>query len=359
MSIIELDNKAETDADSQRNGRKRNENNNEIEIENIMDDIKNIKLVESKNLGRAKRIDDAAGRYLEFVKSTFPEPLSLKNMKIIIDCANGAAYQVAPRVLWELGAEVITLGCTPDGTNINFKCGSTYPKLMSEAVKKNNADLGIALDGDADRCIISDEKGSFINGDQLLGIISKRYLKNNLLNNKTIIGTEMTNKGLENYLNTLGLELERTKVGDRYVIEKMKSFNSNLGGEGSGHIIIGDYGSTGDGLIAALQIIACMKEENRSASFLRKEVTLFPQFLDSIKYNSSKIFNLQKNSIINKIRQETEQKLGESGRILIRLSGTEKKIRIMGESKQKKVLDETMKKFKLRISKLIKEYEKN
>ena len=332
---------------------------NEIDIENIMDDIKNIKLVESKNLGRAKRIDDAAGRYLEFVKSTFPEPLSLKNMKIIIDCANGASYQVAPRVLWELGAEEITLGCTPDGTNINFKCGSTYPKLMSEAVKKNNADLGIALDGDADRCIISDEKGSFINGDQLLGIISKRYLKNNLLNNKTIIGTEMTNKGLENYLNTLGLELERTKVGDRYVIEKMKSFNSNLGGEGSGHIIIGDYGSTGDGLIAALQIIACMKEENRSASFLRKEVTLFPQFLDSIKYNSSKIFNLQKNSIINEIRQETEKKLGENGRILIRLSGTEKKIRIMGESKQKKVLDETMKKFKLRISKLIKEYEKN
>ena len=206
----------------------------------------------------------------------------------------------------------------------------------------------------------ADDSGFCINAlNNFPGVKSKRYLKNNLLNNKTIIGTEMTNKGLENYLNTLGLELERTKVGDRYVIEKMKSFNSNLGGEGSGHIIIGDYGSTGDGLIAALQIIACMKEENRSASFLRKEVTLFPQFLDSIKYNSSKIFNLQKNSIINEIRQETEKKLGENGRILIRLSGTEKKIRIMGESKQKKVLDETMKKFKLRISKLIKEYEKN
>ena len=332
---------------------------NEIELEHIIDRINNLKLVESKNLGRATRIDDAAGRYLEFVKSTFPVSLSLKNIKIVLDCANGAAYQVAPRALWELGAEVITIGCSPNGTNINDKCGSTYPKLMAEEVKNNNANIGIALDGDADRCIISDEKGNFIDGDLLLGIITKRYLDKKLLNNNIIVGTQMTNKGLENYLNSLDLKLIRTAVGDRYVIKKMKKHNSNIGGEQSGHIILGDYNSTGDGLVAALQIIACMKEQNVPASFLGKKIKLLPQVIESISYSILKIETLNEDRKIKEEIMKAEHKLGKSGRIFIRPSGTEKKIRIMAECEKIDLLDQTIKNLKTKISALIKKHEKN
>ncbi len=332
---------------------------NEIEIESMIDKINNLELVNSKNLGRAKRIDDAAGRYLEFIKSTFPRSVSLKNIKIVLDCANGAAYQVAPRALWELGAEVITLGCSPDGTNINHKCGSTFPKSMADAVKANKADIGIALDGDADRCIISDEKGNFINGDQLLGIIAKRYLNKKLLKNNIIVGTHLTNKGLENYLNSLHLELVRTKIGDRYVIEEMKNLNSNIGGEQSGHIILGDYSTTGDGLVAALQIIACMKEQNKKASTLRKEVKLLPQKIENISYNSLKTNLLQRDPKLCELIMETEKTLGAHGRVYIRPSGTEKKIRIMGECNNRELLIKTMKNFKKSISKIISKHEKN
>ena len=233
-----------------------------------MDKNHKTNLVDSSKLGRAKRIEDAAGRYLEFVKSTFPDELSLKKLKIVIDCANGAAYQVAPRVLWELGAEVIPIGCNPDGTNINYKCGSTYPIHMANMVKKHKADIGIALDGDADRCVLCDEKGNFIHGDKIIGLIAKRYLDQGLLEGKSIVGTKMTNKGLENYLNNLNLNLIRAKVGDRYVIEKMRENGCNIGGEQSGHIILGEYGSTGDGLVASLQIIASMVENNIKTSKL-------------------------------------------------------------------------------------------
>ena len=331
---------------------------NEMEIESIMDKINDLQLVESKFLGRAKRIDDA-GRYLEFIKSTFPSSLSLKNIKIVLDCANGAAYEVAPRALWELGAEVISLGCSPDGTNINYNCGSTHPEMMAEKVKEIGADIGIALDGDADRCIISDEKGKFLNGDYLLGIIAKRYLDKKLLKNKSIVGTQITNKGLENYLNSIGLELLRAEVGDRYIIEKMKKYSSNLGGEQSGHIILSDYGNTGDGLVAALQIIACMKEQKLPVSQLGKEIKLLPQLIESVNYNSLKSYAIQQEPKICEEVLQAEKKLGKTGRVVLRPSGTEKKIRIMAECEEENLLNKTIKNLKSRISTLINEYEKN
>jgi len=330
---------------------------NELEIEKIIDNKNKLlkSLVDSKKLGRAKRIEDAAGRYLEFVKSTFPRELSLKNLKIVIDCANGAAYQVAPRALWELGADVIPIGCNPDGTNINYKCGSTNPKFMADIVKKHNADIGIALDGDADRCVICDEKGNFIDGDKLIGIIARRFNNKNLLTNKVVIGTHMSNLGLEIFLNNIGLQLIRSNVGDRYVVEKMKKHKCNLGGEQSGHIIIGEHGSTGDGLVASLQVIAEMVEKNIKTSSLFKDFKLLPQITENIKYkNNKEKIKIKDNFIIKKVKQ-AENLLGKNGRILLRESGTENKLRIMGESGQKKVLNNVIKNLKTEISKYINE----
>ena len=332
------------------NGSKLNDKN-ELEIEKLIDDDKKLKkhLVDSKKLGRAKRIEDAAGRYLEFVKSTFPNNQSLNKLKIVIDCANGAAYQVAPRALWELGADVIPIGCNPDGTNINFKCGSTYPKLMAETVKKHRAHIGIALDGDADRCIICDENGNFIDGDKLIGIIAKRYHKKELLTSDYIIGTQMSNLGLDFFLKEIGLKLFRSNVGDRYVVEAMRKYNSNLGGEQSGHIIIGKHGTTGDGLVASLQIIAEMVEQNIKASALFKNFTLLPQLTENIKFNNKKSINIKDDFITDKIKI-AESLLGEHGRILIRKSGTENKLRIMGECKKRKVLLSVIKNLKTEIT---------
>ena len=332
------------------NGSKLNDKN-ELEIEKLIDDDKKLKkhLVDSKKLGRAKRIEDAAGRYLEFVKSTFPSNQSLNKLKIVIDCANGAAYQVAPRALWELGADVIPIGCNPDGTNINFKCGSTYPKLMAETVKKHRANIGIALDGDADRCIICDENGNFIDGDKLIGIIAKRYHKKELLTSDYIIGTQMSNLGLDFFLEEIGLKLFRSNVGDRYVVEAMRKYNSNLGGEQSGHIIIGKHGTTGDGLVASLQIIAEMVEQNIKASTLFKNFKLLPQLTENIKFNNKKSINIKDDFITDKIKI-AESLLGEHGRILIRKSGTENKLRIMGECKKRKVLLSVIKNLKTEIT---------
>ena len=332
------------------NGSKLNDKN-ELEIEKLIDDDKKLKkhLVDSKKLGRAKRIEDAAGRYLEFVKSTFPNNQSLNKLKIVIDCANGAAYQVAPRALWELGADVIPIGCNPDGTNINFKCGSTYPKLMAETVKKHRAHIGIALDGDADRCIICDENGNFIDGDKLIGIIAKRYHKKELLTSDYIIGTQMSNLGLDFFLEEIGLKLFRSNVGDRYVVEAMRKYNSNLGGEQSGHIIIGKHGTTGDGLVASLQIIAEMVEQNIKASTLFKNFKLLPQLTENIKFNNKKSINIKDDFITDKIKI-AESLLGEHGRILIRRSGTENKLRIMGECKKRKLLLSVIKNLKTEIT---------
>ncbi len=329
----------------------------ELEIEKLIDPNKKIKnsLVDSKKLGRAKRIEDAAGRYLEFVKSTFPRELSLKNLKIVIDCANGAAYQVAPTALWELGAKVISIGCSPNGTNINHKCGSTNPKLMVETVKKHKADIGIALDGDADRCVICDENGKFIHGDKLIGIIAKRYYEKKLLTGNSVIGTHMSNIGLEIFINKLGLKFIRSNVGDRYVVEKMRQHKCNLGGEQSGHIIIGEHGSTGDGLVASLQIMANMVEKKSSASSLFKGFKLLPQLVENINFNQIKEKRKIKEDFITKKLQDAEQKLGKHGRIILRESGTENKIRIMGESNNKRILSKVIKNLKYQISKYIHE----
>ena len=335
------------------NGSKLNDKN-ELEIEKLIDNDNKIKerLVDSKKLGRAKRIEDAAGRYLEFVKSSFPNNQSLNKLKIVIDCANGAAYQVAPRALWELGADVIPIGCNPDGTNINFKCGSTDPKLMAETVKKHKANLGIALDGDADRCIICDENGRFIDGDKLIGIIAKRYHKKGLLSGDVIIGTQMSNLGLEFFLNDIGLKLYRSKVGDRYVVEAMRKYGSNLGGEQSGHIIIGKHGTTGDGLVASLQVIAEMVEQNLTASKLFKGFNLLPQVIENISYENRDLINVKDDFISDKVKI-AEDLLGKHGRVLIRNSGTENKLRIMGECKKKNILSNVIKNLKTEISNYI------
>ena len=327
----------------------------ELKIESLMDKNHKTNLVDSSKLGRAKRIEDAAGRYLEFVKSTFPDELSLKKLKIVIDCANGAAYQVAPRVLWELGAEVIPIGCNPDGTNINYKCGSTYPIHMANMVKKHKADIGIALDGDADRCVLCDEKGNFIHGDKIIGLIAKRYLDKGLLEGKSIVGTKMTNKGLENYLNNLNLNLIRANVGDRYVVEKMRENGCNIGGEQSGHIILGEYGSTGDGLVASLQIIASMVENNIKTSKLLDIFSLMPQTVESISYDRSYFKYKNSDQFIKNTIKMHEKLLGKEGKIIIRASGTESKLRIMGECKNKILLNKTLKNLKTEITNYINE----
>jgi phosphoglucosamine mutase len=329
---------------------------NELKIEALMDKNHHSKLVDSAKLGRAKRIEDAAGRYLEFVKSTFPNALSLKNLKIVIDCANGAAYQVAPRVLWELGAKVISIGCNPDGTNINHKCGSTHPNLMSKMVKKHKADIGIALDGDADRCIICDENGNFIHGDKIIGLIAKRYLDQGNLTGNSIVGTQMTNKGLENYLNSLSLGLIRANVGDRYVVEEMRAKGCNIGGEQSGHIILGEHGSTGDGLVASLQVIASMVEKSIKVSKLMNIFSLLPQTTESIAYNSNNYKYKNSDQFIKNKIKIAESKLEDyEGRILLRASGTENKLRIMGESRNKSLLIKTLNTLKIEITNYINE----
>ena len=324
----------------------------ELKIEYLMDKNHKTNLVDSSKLGRAKRIEDAAGRYLEFVKSTFPDEISLKNLKIVIDCANGAAYQVAPRVLWELGAEVISIGCNPDGTNINDKCGSTHPELMSKMVKKHKADIGIALDGDADRCVLCDEKGNFIHGDQIIGLITKRYIDQGLLKGESIVGTKMTNKGLENYLNKLNLKLIRADVGDRYVVEEMRANGCNVGGEQSGHIIIGDYATTGDGLLAGIQVISIMKKYRKSISKLSNQMNVAPQILKNFNYKESKKIDPTDIEEINRMSQSI---IGDMGRVLVRLSGTEPVIRVMGESRDKdylnKTIDEIMQIYKNKLHK--------
>lgn len=279
-------------------------------------------------LGRAKRLDDAAGRYIEHAKSTFPKKLTLDGIKIVVDCANGAAYQVAPTILRELGAEVIAIGVEPNGFNINENCGSTSPQKLCETVVQEKADIGIALDGDADRLIICDEKGKIADGDQLMAIIATNLHKSGNLRGKGIVATQMSNMGLELYLKNLGLSLARTNVGDRYVVEHMRENDFNLGGEQSGHIILSDYTTTGDGIIAALQILAYLRESGGKFS---KHSTLFtplPQLLKNVKYSGTSPL---KNHAVQQEISKASAKLGSKGRIFIRESGTEPLIRIMAE----------------------------
>ncbi len=286
-------------------------------------------LAAPEKLGRAKRLEDAHGRYIEFAKSTFPKHLRLDGLKIVLDCANGAAYQVGPMILWELGAEVIPLGVKPDGFNINKDCGSTHPKLLCETVVKEGAHLGIAVDGDADRLVICDEKGELLDGDQLMAMVATYWQKTGQLKGNTLVATEMSNMGLEKYLAEKNITLLRTKVGDRYVIEQMRLHGLNLGGEQSGHLIMSDYATTGDGLIAALQILAMMVEERATMSNLGHRFTPYPQVLKNIRYGA--VNPLEDASVQNAI-SDAQQTLGNKGRIFIRKSGTEPLIRVMVEA---------------------------
>ena len=289
-------------------------------------------LASPEKLGRAKRLDDAQGRYIEFAKSTFPKHLTLEGLKIVIDCANGAAYQVGPTILRELGAEVIAIGISPNGFNINEGCGSTSTGLLTETVLREKADIGIALDGDADRVIICDEKGHIADGDQLMAMIATHCANAGTLVGGGVVATHMSNMGLEKYLATLGLTLTRTKVGDRYVVEHMRAHGFNLGGEQSGHIIMSDYSTTGDGIVAALQVLAYAKETGKKLSDGSKLFTPMPQLLKNVRYTGASPL---KKPDIQKAIDSASASLGDKGRLFIRESGTEPLIRIMAEGENK------------------------
>jgi phosphoglucosamine mutase len=286
------------------------------------------KLAKAEMVGRAKRIDDARGRYVHFVKSTLPEQLRLDGLKIVVDCANGAAYHVAPDALWELGADVIPLGVSPNGVNINDLCGSTHPQALQEAVVANGADIGLALDGDADRLIVVDETGRAIDGDQLMALIAINHARRGLLKGKAVVATVMSNLGLERRLKQEKIGLTRTQVGDRYVLEEMRASGCNVGGEQSGHIILSDHATTGDGLVAGLQILAAMVETGRKASELLSQFEPVPQLLRNVRYEKGE--PLEAEAVIKRIAT-AETSLKGRGRLVIRKSGTEPLIRVMAE----------------------------
>ncbi|HEX3653994.1 MAG TPA: phosphoglucosamine mutase [Rhizomicrobium sp.] len=300
----------------------------ELQIEALMANGLQTGLAPSKELGRAKRIDDSQARYIEFVKGTFPKHLRLDGMRVVIDCANGAAYKVAPAVLWELGAEVFSLGDAPDGYNINQDCGSTAPQAMSAKVREMRADFGIALDGDADRVVMADERGRIIDGDQILALIARSWSRSGSLKGNGVVGTVMSNMGLDRFLSSMGLTLSRSPVGDRYVIEKMREGGCNVGGEQSGHIILSDFSTTGDGLIAALQVLAVLAGERKPASEATRLYEPLPQILENIRFrNGSPLENERVKSQID----AGTARLNGKGRLIVRKSGTEPVIRIMAE----------------------------
>ena len=283
----------------------------------------------AENIGRAKRIDDGLFRYVERVKSTFPSDLNLEGLKVVVDCANGAAYKAAPAVLWELGAEVVPIGVSPNGKNINDGCGSTNTRLAAETVVSHGADVGICLDGDADRVMIIDETGKVADGDQIMGLFAARWAQEGRLNGSTLVATVMSNLGLERYLSDYDINLHRTSVGDRYVVEAMRAQGFNLGGEQSGHIVMTDFATTGDGLLAGLQFLAEMKRTGKAASALRQVFDPVPQLLKNVRYAEGSA-PLEADTVKAAIRDAEERLLG-SGRLLIRKSGTEPLVRVMAE----------------------------
>jgi phosphoglucosamine mutase len=285
-------------------------------------------LAASAKIGRARRVEDARGRYIHFAKSCFPEDLRLDGLKIVIDCANGAAYQVAPSALWELGAKTIAIGVSPNGTNINEKCGSTAPELLQETVVASGADIGIALDGDADRLIIVDEHGKVIDGDQIMALIGKSWAVSGRLRGGGVVATVMSNLGLERCLKAQGLTLERTAVGDRYVLERMRQGGFNVGGEQSGHMILSDYATTGDGLVASLQVLAEIVRQNKPASEVLTQFEPVPQLLKNVRFSGGKPLEA---ATVKSAIADAEAELNGTGRLVIRPSGTEPVIRVMAE----------------------------
>src|ERR1700720_4405799 len=286
-------------------------------------------------LGRAKRLDDAGGRYIEFVKQSFPKGLRLDGLRVVVDCAHGAGYKVAPAVFWELGAEVFSIGVSPDGMNINRDCGALSPEAMRQEVIARRADIGIALDGDADRLIVADERGVILDGDQLMGLIATSLARGDKLAGNALVSTVMSNFGLERCLTGQGIALHRTAVGDRYVVEKMRALGCNLGGEQSGHIILADYATTGDGLIAALQVLASIVETGRRASEVCRLFTPVPQLLRSVRYGDGRPLE---SSAVKQVIADGETRLATTGRLVIRESGTEPVIRVMAESEDEALI---------------------
>ena len=299
----------------------------EMEIETLV--AGDIAPAEAANIGRAKRIDDGLFRYVERVKAMLPPDMRLDGLKVVLDCANGAAYRAAPAVLWELGAEVVAIGVSPNGVNINAGCGSTDVALASETVRSTGADVGICLDGDADRVMILDETGAVADGDQIMALLAKRWKAEGQLAGDTLVATVMSNLGLERYLADLGIALKRTAVGDRYVVEEMRAGGFNLGGEQSGHIVMTDYATTGDGLVAGLQVLAEMKRTGEKASALARQFDTVPQLLKNVRYTAG-TDPLSEPSVKAAIA-EAETRLSGTGRLLIRKSGTEPVIRVMVE----------------------------
>ncbi|HYP57107.1 MAG TPA: phosphoglucosamine mutase [Beijerinckia sp.] len=300
----------------------------EAQIESMLDKDFVLKLSKSADLGRAMRVEGDRARYIEFAKRTLVRNLSFEGLRIVVDCANGAAYKVAPEALWELGAEVFKIGVEPDGFNINRQVGSTAPQALVNEVRERRADIGIALDGDADRVIIVDERGKIVDGDQLMAAIAEGWKEDGRLSQPGIVATLMSNLGLERYLDSIGLTLARTAVGDRYVLEHMRQHGYNLGGEQSGHIILSDYCTTGDGLVAALQVMAIVKRRSKPVSEVCRRFDPVPQVLKNVRFSAGQ--PLEDERVIGAI-EDGRRKLGNSGRLVIRLSGTEPLIRVMGE----------------------------
>ncbi|MES3026938.1 MAG: phosphoglucosamine mutase [Pseudomonadota bacterium] len=312
----------------------------ELEIEALMDQGLADGLAAPTMLGRVARVDDSQARYVEIAKATFPRRLSLAGLRVVIDCANGAAYKVAPVVLYELGAEVIKIGVDPDGTNINEECGSTHPEAMAKAVKEYRADLGIALDGDADRLLICDEKGHLVDGDQIMAIIADAWSRSNQLTGGGVVATVMSNLGLERFLAARDLKLERTKVGDRYVMARMREGGFNLGGEQSGHMIMSDYSTTGDGLLAALQVLAVLKDSSQPMSLLARQFVPVPQLLENVRFAGGKPLEAEQ---VKDVIAQAEHRLNGTGRIVVRASGTEPLIRVMAEGDDEKLVSQVVK----------------
>jgi phosphoglucosamine mutase len=308
----------------------------EMRIEALLDQDVDIALADADGLGRAKRVDGVHDRYIEFAKRTLPRSMSLSGLRIVVDCANGAAYKVAPAALWELGAEVITINNEPNGFNINEECGSTHPIGLSKKVHEVRADIGIALDGDADRMVIVDENGLVVDGDQIMALIAESWHQSGRLAGGGLVATVMSNLGLERFLGDVGLQLHRTQVGDRYVVEYMRAHGMNVGGEQSGHIVLSDFSTTGDGLVSALQVLACIKRQNKPVSEICTKFEPVPQLLKNVRFAGGKPLET---APVKAAIEDARSRLGKSGRLVIRPSGTEPLIRVMAEGDDEKLVE--------------------
>ena len=311
----------------------------ELEIEGLMDEGLQEGLAEPMGLGRVQRIDDAQARYVEIVKATFPRSLTLAGLRVVVDCANGAAYKVAPTALYELGAEVIPVGVSPNGCNINDECGSTHPAAMARMVREYRADIGIALDGDADRLAICDERGLSVDGDQIMAIIAGAWAAEGRLSGGGVVATVMSNLGFERFLRDRGIAMERTKVGDRYVMERMREGGFNLGGEASGHVILSDFSTTGDGLIAALQVLSVLVTRGKPMSALARQFEPVPQKMENVRFAGGEPLKTDR---VQQAISEGETRLNGSGRVLVRASGTEPLIRVMAEGDDARLVGEVV-----------------